>query len=153
MEIYTIASPSCLVFSHGNIGEVPGESIKALWQEFNLCADGWGIDAVFFEQLCQAMATSMGIEASEKNNKALFSAFDTDKVNTLVTAMLNIHASQKRFFFHGQVWRWKVEGDTHSDRLANGYTVERKLCTQRNVFLPADNATSYTGVLYSIPRL
>lgn len=75
------ASPTSLFFCHyGDIGEVPGESIKALWQEFNLCADGWGIDPVFFEQLCKAMATSMGIETNEKNNKALFSAFDTDKV-------------------------------------------------------------------------
>lgn len=97
LEIYTIASPSCLVFFHDNIDEVPGESIKALWQEFNLCADGWGIDAVFFEQLCQAMAKSMGIEANEKNNISLFSAFDSDKVNTVSDVRYRLISLDKAF--------------------------------------------------------
>lgn len=59
---------------------VPREAIRALWQEFNLCADGWGVDPAFFDQLCQAITTSMGTEPDEKAAQALFAAFDTDKV-------------------------------------------------------------------------
>lgn len=63
--------------------QVPGEAIQALWQEFNLCADGWGVGPAFFGQLCQAIAKSMGIEPNEEDKKALFSALDTDKVELL----------------------------------------------------------------------
>ncbi len=59
--------------------EVPDESIRALWQEFNLCATGWGVCPKFFEQLCQAMAKSMGAESDENANKHFFAALDTDK--------------------------------------------------------------------------
>lgn len=60
--------------------EVPDESIRALWQEFNLCATGWGVSPEFFDQLCQAMAKSMGIESDGKSSKEFFAALDTDKV-------------------------------------------------------------------------
>ena len=60
--------------------KVPDESIRALWQEFNLCATGWGVCPKFFEQLCQAMAKSMGSESDENANSDFFAALDTDKV-------------------------------------------------------------------------
>lgn len=60
--------------------EVPDESIRAIWQEFNLCATGWGVCPKFFNQLCQAMGKSMGIESEEKANEPFFAALDTDKV-------------------------------------------------------------------------
>lgn len=59
---------------------VPRDSIRALWQEFNLHTENWGIEPAFFEQLCQALAKSMDTESSETTNKALFSVFDKDKV-------------------------------------------------------------------------
>lgn len=59
---------------------VPRDSIRALWQEFNLHKENWGIEPAFFEQLCQALAKSMDTESSETANTALFSAFDKDKV-------------------------------------------------------------------------
>lgn len=62
---------------------VPDESIRALWQEFNLCATGWGVCPKFFNQLCQAMGKSMGIESDEKANEIFFAALDTDKVGGL----------------------------------------------------------------------
>lgn len=64
----------------GQNGAVPGESIRALWQEFNLCANGWGVEPAFFEQLCGAVARSMGVEPDEKASRAFFSALDTDEV-------------------------------------------------------------------------
>ncbi|CAM9981736.1 unnamed protein product, partial [Sphacelaria rigidula] len=60
---------------------VPRESIQALWQEFNLCADGWGVDPAFFDQLCQAITASMGVDPDERAARALFAAFDTDENN------------------------------------------------------------------------
>jgi len=66
--------------------EVPDESIRALWQEFNLCATGWGVCPKFFEQLCQAMAKPMGTESDEKANNDFFAALDTDKVGGLRVA-------------------------------------------------------------------
>lgn len=65
--------PTCMV-------QVPDESIRALWQEFNLCATGWGVSPKFFDQLCQAMAKSIGTEVNEIANKEFFAALDTDKV-------------------------------------------------------------------------
>ncbi|CAM9399079.1 unnamed protein product [Ascophyllum nodosum] len=65
---------------------LPRDAIGALWQEFNLCAENWGIDLTFFGELCQAMARSMDTEFNEESNKALFSAFDTDK-NGLVDGL------------------------------------------------------------------
>lgn len=59
---------------------VPDDSIRALWQEFNLCATGWGVCPKFFDQLCKAMAKSMGTESEEKSNRFFFAALDTDKV-------------------------------------------------------------------------
>ncbi|CAM9107723.1 unnamed protein product, partial [Hapterophycus canaliculatus] len=63
------------------IVSVPVASIRALWQEFNLCATGWGVCPKFFEQLCEAMAKSMGIESDDKANQSFFGALDTDKNN------------------------------------------------------------------------
>ena len=45
-----------------------------------MCATGWGVCPKFFDQLCQAMAKSMGIESDEKSSKEFFAALDTDKV-------------------------------------------------------------------------
>lgn len=69
-----------LVFAAPRMNEVPDESIRALWQEFNLCATGWGVCPTFFNQLCQAMGKSMGVESDDKVNEIFFATLDTDKV-------------------------------------------------------------------------
>lgn len=79
------ACTALLVHSSSNfpfvaVFAVPRESIQALWQEFNLCADGWGVDPAFFDQLCQAITASMGVDPDERAARALFAAFDTDEV-------------------------------------------------------------------------
>lgn len=43
------------------------------------------------------MAKSMGIEANEENNKALFSAFDSDKVNTVSDVRYRLISLDKAF--------------------------------------------------------
>lgn len=72
--------------------QVPDESIRALWQEFNLCATGWGVSPKFFNQLCQAMAKSIGTEANEVANKEFFAALDTDKVRCYASCRPTNHS-------------------------------------------------------------
>ncbi|CAN0078457.1 unnamed protein product, partial [Discosporangium mesarthrocarpum] len=65
---------------------LPGDAIRAIWQEFNLYADSWGIDADFCKQLCGAVTKCLGMERNDKAAEALFQALDTDK-NGLVDGL------------------------------------------------------------------
>lgn len=85
--------------------EVPDESIRALWQEFNLCATGWGVCPKFFDQLCQAMAKSMGIESNETSNKDFFATLDTDKVR-------GHHGAAFRTPYYGKSRGYRGRGDS-----------------------------------------
>lgn len=40
------------------------------------------MEPAFFDQLCGAVARSMGVEPDEKASRAFFSALDTDEVGT-----------------------------------------------------------------------